>query len=107
MRAAFALSRPRTPHMNEQQRRNGGSSAALGLKETPMFLDNKPYAIMVIAAFVCFAVLLMLLAFWALYEPNGPSSLDATKKARNPSAARRPPPIARTANAASPAMMKE
>jgi hypothetical protein len=43
-----------------------------------MFLDNKPYAIMVIAAFVGFAILLM---FWALYGTNGPSSLDATKKA--------------------------
>jgi hypothetical protein len=49
-----------------------------GLKETPMFHDNKPYAIMVIAAFVGFAVLLM---FWTLYGTNGPSSLDATKKA--------------------------
>jgi hypothetical protein len=43
-----------------------------------MFLDNKPYAIMVIAAFVGFAILLM---FWALYGTNGPSSLDATKEA--------------------------
>jgi hypothetical protein len=43
-----------------------------------MFLDNKPYAIIVIAAFVGFAILLM---FWALYGTNGPSSLDATKKA--------------------------
>jgi hypothetical protein len=42
-----------------------------------MFLDNKPYAIMVIAAFVGFAILLM---FWALYGTKGPSSLDATKK---------------------------
>ncbi|SHL57124.1 hypothetical protein SAMN05444159_6244 [Bradyrhizobium lablabi] len=43
-----------------------------------MFFDNKPYAILTIAAFVFFAIILM---FWALYGTNGPSSLDATKRA--------------------------
>jgi hypothetical protein len=43
-----------------------------------MFTDNRPYAILAIAAFVAFAIILML---WALYGTNGPSSLDATKKA--------------------------
>jgi hypothetical protein len=56
-----------------------------------MFLDNKPYAIMVIAAFVGFAILLM---FWALYGTNGPSAWTRRRRRRKPSAARRPPPIA-------------
>jgi hypothetical protein len=43
-----------------------------------MYFDNKPYAILAIAACVGFAVVLM---FWALYGTNGPTSLDATKKA--------------------------
>jgi hypothetical protein len=42
-----------------------------------MFSDNKAYPILVIAACVGFAIVLML---WALYETNGPTSLDASKK---------------------------
>jgi hypothetical protein len=43
-----------------------------------MYSDNKPYPILIIAACVGFAIVLML---WALYGTNGPTSLDATKKA--------------------------
>jgi hypothetical protein len=43
-----------------------------------MYTDNKAYPVLVIAASVAFAVILML---WALYGTNGPTSLDATKKA--------------------------
>ncbi|MCS3928971.1 cytochrome oxidase Cu insertion factor (SCO1/SenC/PrrC family) [Bradyrhizobium elkanii] len=39
---------------------------------------EKPYPVLVIAAFVCFAIVLMLLA---LIGTNGPASVDAAKKA--------------------------
>jgi hypothetical protein len=42
-----------------------------------MFLDNKWYPVLIIVAFVGLAIIVM---FWALYETNGPSSMDATKR---------------------------
>lgn len=38
---------------------------------------EKPYPVLVIAAFVCFAIVLML---WVLIGTNGPASMDAAKK---------------------------
>ena len=43
-----------------------------------MFSDNKAYPILFIVACVGIAIVLML---WALYGTNGPTSLDASKKA--------------------------
>ena len=42
---------------------------------------EKPYPVLVIAAFVCFAIVLML---WALIGTNGPASMDAAKKSPQP-----------------------
>jgi hypothetical protein len=42
------------------------------------YFDNKPYPVLIIAAFVTLGVVVML---WALYGTNGPTSMDATKKA--------------------------
>jgi len=42
---------------------------------------EKPYPVIVITAFVCFAIVLML---WALIGTNGPASMDAAKKSPVP-----------------------
>jgi hypothetical protein len=47
-------------------------------RSAPMFSDNKAYPILFIVACVGIAIVLML---WALYGTNGPTSLDASKKA--------------------------
>jgi hypothetical protein len=48
-----------------------------GRMETLMSSEEKPYPVLIIGAFVGFAIILMV---WALAGTNGPSSLDATKK---------------------------
>ncbi|MFQ3452643.1 hypothetical protein PMN64_04875 [Bradyrhizobium sp. UFLA01-814] len=60
------------------------SSSFLGLiiqaKETS-HEPRKPYAVLVIVALVCFAIVLVL---WARIGTNGPASMDAKRKSPEP-----------------------